>query len=429
MSEVSNILQTYIDNNSGNECPPQYHRWAFISATAACLGRRIRIKFGHKYLFPNMYVVLVGLPATRKSHAIDIVEDLLKASEYNKFAFTKTSREKFLMDFHEGFENRTATGEIDLKSALDTPLIELTEKKKESGNFSLLPSRECFVCADELLDFLGMKNYSFFSTLTTLWDNKDKYAERLKRSLSVNIPRPYLNMLGGFTPQNLNLCIPSEMIGQGATSRFVFIHANKPDRRITFPRDMSEEIKDETIEFFKKAQHFEGTCEITPEAEEMIDAIYQNFEELPDARLHHYCSRRLIHLLKLCMVMAVINHTTTIDADIVEHANTILVYTESSMPQALGEFGESKTGRASQRVMEVLQTSNRPLTVAEIWARVTQDIDKLQTLGEILESLANAQKIIGKKSVTHEQVFILNKDLGKINHRHTNFERWINEYE
>lgn len=412
---TEDILDLYLSSNSGNECALQYHRWAFISCVAACLGRRVSFKFGHKPLYPTMYIVLVGLPASRKSTAIDIAETLLRASGYDTFAFTKTSREKFLLDLNEGFNGRTDTGELDLKAALDVDQVATAR------------CRECFICADELLDFIGMKNFNFLNTLTTLWDNKEYYPERLKNSVSVNIPRPTINMLGGFTPQNLSLAIPAEMIGQGATSRFIFVHSAKPKRRITFPKDMRADAKDAVVKFLHNLHEMEGECELTEEAEVLIDKIYQNFGELPDARLHHYASRRLIHLLKLCMVLSAVRGTLIISEEIVEQANTILSYTEHSMSHALGEFGDGKNAKATQKIMEVLQAADGPLSLHELWARVTQDIDKVTTLAEILQNLSNAKKIIKADTDDGETSFILNRALGKANMTGVNYEKWIRE--
>lgn len=418
MSDHQDILDKYINSNSGNECPAQYHRWAFISAMAACIGRDVSVKFGHKQLYPTMYVVLVGLPASRKSTAIDIVETLLKASGYQTFAFTKTSREKFLMDLNEGFNARKEDGELDMAKLIDTNITKTEE------------CREAYICADELVDFLGMHNFNFLNTLTTLWDNKNNYPERLKNSVSINIPKPTVNLLGGFTPQNLSLAIPPEMIGQGATSRFIFVHAAKPSKRITFPQDMDNKVKNETIEFFDKMMHMKGECKITPEAEELLDEIYQNFEELHDSRLHHYCSRRLIHLLKLCVIFSCMYGNLIITDTIVEKANTILSYTESSMTYALGEFGQSKTAKATQSVMEVFQSADKPLGLFDLWGRISNDVDKPHILGEILENLLNSGKIMQSKNPNDsgDTTYILNRDLFSTNKIGVNYERWIQEY-
>lgn len=414
---MSDMLDNYLKANSGNECPAQYHRWAFLSSVAACLGRRVSVKFGHKQLYPTMYVVLVGLPASRKSTAIDIAETLLRASGYDTFAFTKTSREKFLMDLNEGFAARKPDGEVDIAAMLEEN-IQHTSRVKE-----------CFICADELLDFLGMHNFNFLSTLTTLWDNKDYYPERLKNSVSVNIPKPTVNLLGGFTPQNLSLAVPPEMIGQGATSRFIFVHAPKPRKRVTFPLDMDEVTKAETLEFFYKMQTMEGECEVSPEAYTLLDTIYQEFEELPDARLHHYCSRRLIHLLKLCIILAAMRSTLVITSEIVEEANTILTYTEASMTYALGEFGQGRNAKAAQRVMEVLQAAEKPLNLYDIWATVSNDIDKATVLGEILQNLLNTKKIIQNRPTDGEVSYIFNRNLLKEDATGVNYVKWIREYE
>lgn len=413
---MANLLDLFEEYTEGTESTPQNIRWSFLSAAAACLGRRVYLPFGHQTIYPNLYVFLVGAPATRKSSAIKIAQKLIADAGYTKFAFERTSREKFLMDFEEGFENLDSMGKFDVMKALDTEMAP-TESTV----------RECYICADEFVEFIGMKNYSFLNLLTKLFDNHSNYPERLKNSKSVMIPNPTINILGGLTPASLSLVLPPEMVGQGLTSRLLLIDCGKIPKKITFPNAPDILIGKELIEGMQRLMNLKGEVKISGPSRKLLDRIYQTYPPLPDARLQHYCSRRFSHLLKLCVIFSALRGTLIITDEIVEQANTILSYTEATMHLALGEFGDAKNSAAMQKVMEVLKEANEPLGPLELWEAVSTDLSRFSALNEILMNLLGAKKIL---QVTHEDEskFLINRAVNSRQLTAVNFEKWIPEF-
>lgn len=415
---MSDLLDLYMRYSASNEHTPQNNRWTFLSCVSALLGRRVHIPFGHLTIYPNMYVFLVGLPATRKSTSIGVGRDLMRAVGYKTMTYGKTSREKFLLDFEEGFDNRLDNGEFNFEGALDKPLNPLASTVSE-----------CFVCDDEFLDFIGMKNFNFLTTLTKLWDNQDNCPERVKNSKSVNIPNPTVNILGGLTPTNLSLILPQEIIGQGYTSRIILVNSGKLVDKITFPIKPNQSIRNDLINELKKINVMEGQIQYSGEAKELLDHIYKKFIPILDGRLQHYCSRRFIHLLKLCAVVCAIRGTLVITSEIVEQANTILGYTEASMHLALGEFGEAKHSKATQRIMEVLTEAKVPMTIIELWNSVSTDLERLNTLNEILNNLKLAKKIIVSQNEDGDAVVLINREVRNKNTVGINYPKWIKEFD
>lgn len=416
---MSSLLDLHLEYTSGSECTKQNHRWAMLTCVSSLLGRRVSLPFGHLTLYPNLFVFLVGLPSTRKSMAITTAEKLLRKSGYRCFSFSRSSREKFLLDLEEGFEFRDAEGNFDMNAALEAPFVPGKDE-----------SRECFICIDEFLDFIKVKNSDFLTLLTTLYDNRDvPYTERLKNSKSVTIPKPTINILAGLTPTSLSMVLPPEMIGQGYTSRLLLIHSGQIPKKITFPPPPDKELEKVIVEKLTRLSTFKGEMTYTEDAMALLDDIYQNYIPLPDSRLQHYCSRRFIHLLKLCMIFAAMRESLLITYDIVEEANTNLSYAEAYMHLALGEFGDAKYAKATQAIMEILSQSVMPLTLTDIWQAVSTYIDKLSILHEILNNLAHTKKIIINNSDSADSLFMLNRDLRSKNTVGLDYKRWIPEYD
>ena len=389
------IMSKYLAFTQDTESPKQFHRWSIISAVAAKLGRNIHIPFGHGTIYPNMYVMLVGVPAARKSTAIKISQKLVAAAGYQSFAFTKSSREKFLMDFEIGFQNVSQLEKTDVAALLAKELTPLDMMAlMDQPSFPVDQASEVFICCDEFVDFIGQKNINFINTLTTLWDNLDNYPERLKNSKSVDIKRPTINLLGGITPVSFSTAMPAEVVGQGFMSRVILVYAEPNKRKITFPKLPDESIKEQLAKMLRKVGELRGTCILQPQAEHLVDSIYQGYHNIPDVRLQYYCARRLDHLLKLCMIIAAMNNTLSISLDHVIEANTILVHTENYMSKALGEFGEAKNAKATQKIIEILTQAQEPISTEELWATVSQDLNRFTEMGEILQNLVVAKKII-----------------------------------
>lgn len=419
---MSSLLDLHLEYTAGSECTPQNHRWSMIACVASILGRRVSLPFGHITIYPNMYIFLVGLPSTRKSMAINTSEKLLRISGYDHFAFSRSSREKFLMDFEEGFQNRNASGEIDMLKVLD----DSNEPFERGENFV----SECMICADEFIDFIKMKNSDFLTLLTTMYDNKDiPYRERLKNSKSVSITKPTINVLAGLTPTSLSMVIPQEMIGQGYTSRLILVHSGQTGKKITWPKAPDPELEKVIVEKLMRLRKFHGQAQYSKEAEELLDNIYQSYIPLADSRLQHYCSRRFIHLLKLCMIFAAMRETLIITEEIVEEANTVLSFSESSMHLALGEFGDARNAKATQAIMEMLSQTTEPISIMEIWAGVSTFIDKFGILNEILNNLAHINKIIINNKTSDTSMVMLNRSLKSRNTVGINYAKWIQEYD
>lgn len=418
------IISEYLNYTNGTEPPKQYHRWSFLACVGACLGRRVYIQHGHSKIYPNMYVLLIGAPGTRKSSAIDAAKKLLSAGGYSNFSFDKSTKQKFLLDLQEMATPKNAKGEMDMEAILD---VDCTGPDVT----------ECYICADEFADFLGTGNLDFITLLTTLWDNKPKYEDRLKNSKSVKIEQPTINILGGLTPVSFASSIPQEASGNGFLSRAILVYGEPGNNRITWPTPPNEEDKAMFAELFRKLADLEGEVQITPNAYRAVDEIYQQWEDMTDVRLQYYCSRRLSHLLKVAIVIAALNciekdtEVPELDEEVIWEANTILSYTEEYMGNALGELGKSRNSEAAQKIMEKLANAKGPVEYDELWISVSQDLEKQRHLMEILQNLVAAKKITSKRTEINGVTslsFTMSERRSRSNRPYVNYAKYIAEY-
>lgn len=374
---ATDFFSNYLLYASNNEAPAFFHRWAAITGLGAYLGRDIYFQHGHFEVTPNIYCMLMGSPGTRKSTSIKLIKHVLKLAGYTNMAAEKTSKEKFLMDL-------AGDSDSEEKDILESNIF----GDEEDG------VRECFIAADEFNDFIGNGNIEFISLLGSLWDYSGVYKNRIKTGKSVAIPNPTISILGGNTPTGFSLAFPPEVIGQGFFSRLLLVYGEPTGKQITFPKPPSLEETAAIVDHLKLIKaNCKGAIRLTDDSEALLDRIYKTWKGLNDVRFESYSNRRFTHLLKLCLIMCASRGARIISEPDVVLANTILTHTEHLMPKALGEFGKAKHSDVAHKIVQLLESENKPQPLKTIWKHVSNDLDKLADLATVLGNLATAEKI------------------------------------
>lgn len=391
---MSNVIHDYLAYKKGTECPPNFYRWSMISAIATMIERKVWLTHT-KPIYPNMYILLVGHPATRKSAAQQGVVGLMRAAGYDRFAPNKCSKQQFI-----------------------TMLASTTDG--DMGSWESVDA--AYIATDEFLDFLGIGNNEFTVCLAHLFDNHADYKEEYKRTKTI-ATNPTVNILSCATPTNLQLGLPQEAGGTGFLSRAIMVYSEPTNLRITWPPPPDEDIEADIAERLAAVRKLQGEMTLTRAARELIDSIYQNFEFLNDSRLAYYNGRRLLHLMKLCIVIAASYGSMVIHEQHVLEANTILVYTEEQMHKAFGEFGNSKFSKVNGKILAYMEGINRPVNVLEIHKAVTGELDHMQDLYKILDNLVKSDRI----QASGLGMFILKKRSTQNKRAYTDFAQYLYE--
>jgi hypothetical protein len=387
-----NLIEQYLDIKTETEAPIVFHRWAMMTCIAANLGRNVWYPFGQDNIYPNMYVMIVGDPGTRKSTAIKNSKAFLVDSGYERIAADKSSKEKFLSDLAIGFDKLDEDGGLEIPTNMGGKEFLATLYANEDD---VNAAADCLICADEFNSFLGHGNIEFVDLLTNLWDYRGVYRNRIKTGKSIRINNPTINLLGGNTPTGISMAFPPEVIGQGFFSRLLLIFSESSGRRIPFPPPIAVEDKKRITDGLTSIRTtLAGEITCTADARELLASIYHENFELGDLRFKHYSSRRFDHLIKLCIVCAASSLTTEINMECVLYANSILHMAEFNMPKALGEFGKARNSDVTTKILDSLAKADKPMHIeTDIWPLVSRDLDKIQHLGEIMAGLLTAHKV------------------------------------
>ena len=396
------FLDTYMTMVEDTEPPRLYHVWSALSIVGATLGRRCYLPFGYEDLYPNIYVLLVGNAATRKSTAMKIGKKLLASCTDVRFAPDSTAGK------YQGLVTAMVTGEEKEEDTAMQAEIEKLFKDKVVGPEDLgmlhygkapkpmpvidpVDKHVLYAAASEFNTFIGHGNLEFLEFLGKVYDGDD-YEYQLRNTKDV-LKDPLMSMIGCTTPTNIATAMPHEAIGQGFTSRIVFVYGAKKYKRVPRPAPFHQEFYS-FLQRRLRQLYFDwhGAFNETREAYAYADAIYERASDLMDSRFAYYLQRRHTHFLKIGMILTAMRGKKDIELQDYQLADRLLIETEKFMPEALGEYGLSPISMAKQKIVEFVRTVDEPVSSNILWSMLGRDI-RMNEFVACLQDLCAQDKI------------------------------------
>lgn len=280
----SDWIEDFVDYTASVRSPTMFRLWAGILAVSAILERRTyTVTDGPDPLRPNMYISLVGAPASGKSIAVGLVRKTIGS----------------IGGLGLGPDNPSPASFLDALAA--------TTKIALNGGGSVIQSALTVLCR-EFGNFIPKYDEGFIANLADIYDNPILFSAPRRTSKSVAIEHPTINILAAATPAALGT-LPEAVWGEGLTSRIIFIYATQPTGiRNIFRKGQQINMGDFTkrLEEFYNEVHGEFLWE-----EEAQNAIHHwfNVEKCAPVptygRLVNYIGRRNEHVMKLAMISSV----------------------------------------------------------------------------------------------------------------------------
>jgi hypothetical protein len=264
-------------------------------------------------LFPNLFTILAGVPATGKSISVGLARNLWATVKGLRLGPDNPTKASFLDELE--LANRTSLdgeGHLTIYSAMSVPCFE----------FGVL---------------IQKNDTAFLNDLTHIFDNPMAYTAPRRSSKSLNIPKPTINILAGVTPDYLGDVLPETAWGQGFTSRLIFIYGTHlaPDGRDVFVRKADTDMSELAGRLDDIFNDLKGEFWWKEDARHEFHAWYRGGKKPePDyGRLAHYNSRRDSHVLKLAMISAVAaEHELTVHKSDFDRALSWMIEAEKVMP-------------------------------------------------------------------------------------------------
>ena len=336
-----NFLKDYTYLYKDTEVPDIFTLWGGLCGISCVLGRRLWIDKGVFTVYPNIYVVLVAESGKcRKSTAVNLLESHLRSlSPVPNLLCQKITCEGLIDDIRN---------------------VELTD-----GQAFLRETCEGMILLDELKIFLNNRTYDggLGSLLIPLWDARDFYRYRTKGRGVEEMRNICVGMFAGTTVRGIREAIPASAIGDGLTSRFIFVYVDKPRPPVPDPT-VDKNLKSKVVDQLAQMCLLAGEVKLSEQAKKFWHDWYIGFfEKSPlyyTENLEGYASRRATHLLKTAMLFAVANGSPfLIKEDHIKRADLLLVETELRMPEVMSLITSTESGMLNALVFARIQAAGK----------------------------------------------------------------------
>ena len=358
--------------------PQSFRLWTAIATIASVLERRVWTETDVKPLYPNLYTVLAGAPASGKTIMVNVAKEML-------MPLVKPG------GIYIGPDNPSAASFMDALAA--------SSKISINGMGMPLYSAMSVMCT-ELGDLISKYDKDFVAKLTTLYDNPLNYSMPRRTSTSITVEAPTINILAGATPDAIGDIIPESAWGQGFTSRLVFVYGGIPQlRRSIFTRRKDSDmtvLKTELRRFFEELH---GEFEWEPDAQRAMEHWFNDEKMAPIptyGRLVNYCGRRDVHVMKLAMISGVSSgNGLTVTLSDFRRAQRWLFEAEETMPDVFRAMAQKSDTQLLQdahhwmyvRYSRVAREKRLPMKEREIflWFENKTTSDKIPGLIQAME--------------------------------------------
>lgn len=308
-------IQSFIEFSEASYTPLIFRRWAAISIIAGALERKVWVHTRNSDLYPNLYILLVGPPGTGKG---------LTMNEVNRFWGA-------LEGYHLSPISVTKASLID---ALNSAQRKILNPERDPA---FLEYNSLLAAVPEFSDFAPLYEPSLMSALQSVYDGVPTSEKRRGKNLDIKIQSPQLNLIAGTTPSYLNSFIPEGAWDQGFISRTIMIFSGEESSINLFASTSSNEaLHLDLTHDLNVIANLVGKLSWSAEAAEAIQSwINSGREPVPEhRRLLHYATRRIAHVIKLCIVFSIErSNAMRIEIEDFHSALNVLVEAETQMPE------------------------------------------------------------------------------------------------
>ena len=330
-----NWLDSYVEYTEDFEPPAVFARWAGILTLAVAAGHRVWLEEANTKIWPNLYVVLVGPSGVGKGQSmrevLPFIEKLGVPISPDKITIPRLTK--------------------DLAGAM--------RFDDELGAYT-----PYLIWAEELPSFLGLDAYKSgkLADLTTLFDCAKQWESSTKHQGDDKIAQPYICMLAGATASSLFDVLPPASVGQGFTSRLVFVETKEYGQRVPekpWVEEFHGRLRESLLHDIEIIGKMRGAMRLSDVARVYWNDYYLNRpqpqEEYGDERLQGYAARKPFYAKKLALLLAMAErpqtseHPMLVEAHHIERAFHLLgdvdkalvdVYSEIAKDSVIGHYSK-----------------------------------------------------------------------------------------
>jgi len=381
--QLSDWMEYYMKYTQRTEPPELYHLWSGLTAISSALRRKCYCNWGalRGFVYPNLFVSLVGPPGGRKGTAMKIAKSIVQTLNVPIGADSLGSTQalyKEIMDSEDSY--------VDPQG--------LTKKHKSVSIWS-----------EEFQVFLSDRDQMLISSLTDLFDCSDSWTYKTLTRKSEDLSNCWLTIIGAITPSLLQAKLSQDAVGGGLISRIIFVVGNGPKQRtaLQFLTEEEEEIIRNLENDLQEIANLSGPFILS---KEFLKVYVRWYEQDYDAsgvisdKFLGYNHRRPLHLNKICMLISAAESNDMIITDKhFEKALAILQITEQEMPNAFYGLGLSSQANVYAKFLTFID-SHEYFDWTELTRNFHLDVDNIPQLRGYVEMAEQSGLIKAECSAT-----------------------------
>ena len=381
--QLSDWLEYYMKYTQRTEPPELYHLWSGLAAISSALRRKCYCNWGalRGFVYPNMFISLVGPPGGRKGTAMKIAKSLVQTLNVPMGADSLGSTQalyKELMDAEDSY--------VDPQG--------LTKKHKSVSIWS-----------EEFQVFLNDRDQMLLPALTDLFDCSDSWKYKTLSRKTEDISNCWLTIIGAITPSLLQSKLSSDAVGGGLISRIIFVVGQGPKQRkaLQFLTEEEEEIIQKLETDLQEIANLSGAFKLSSEFLTTYVRWYeQEYDDtgIVSDKFLGYNHRRPLHLNKICMlVSAAESNDLILTEDHFHKALAILQITEQEMPNAFYGLGLSANADVYAKFLSFIE-SRESFEWTELTRAFHLDVDNIPQLRGYVEMAEQSGLLVSEHSAT-----------------------------
>jgi hypothetical protein len=339
-----------------------FDKWMSFSILSAALRKKVFLQLGRLTYYPNLYVIFVAEPGiARKTQAINFGMELVDAIPDILVSADCTTVQALFDDL----EN----------SAVDEPMRDGT----------MLRHSSVYIVSREFESFIGNRkdNTRMLTILTDFYDCPKTWKYKTKHSGTNNLPSLFATIIAATTPTSLSNSLPASSIGDGFTSRILFVWADKKKRKEAIPYKTKEDeiLEDKLKKDLYIISRLSGSFTMDNPLREKWTAWYDKYEEQDEGRLckdnsfNGWYSRKPSMILRVAMLISASRSNDMVMSwEDIQKAIKEIESVERMMGQAFRAVGKSMVSGEVETVVQVVK-ERKAISEKQLMSMIWRDVD------------------------------------------------------
>jgi len=391
----------------GEHLPDIWKEWTALACVSATLQRQVHYVQGAYTVRPNLFVVLVGAPASGKSTSLRV----LFGKVFNDLCepvFSNVHEKQEAQLVYDRYLNPESSADIvpprhmlrgeatHAKIAQILPDFVTTSKIDEETSYG----SSLAVVTSEFGSFMNKNDTKIQNLLTEAWDSDERYEKGTKGHGDNFIKGLTLTWIACATPDMFVENMPSMAEEQGLLSRIipVYVPGNLTVQELEEPKLDEDKLESLRLHLGTIAIEQVGSYTFHADTKGVV-AAWRDLEAKGIGKvepvMQHYASRKLSHLIKMCMCYAAARRKElVIMPEDWESAVQLLLETEKTMPQVLRRFAMSESGRFADTLVQAVKAQKTGMAKAALLRLGTNTAKSVMEVGMTVDMLIKNGSLI-----------------------------------